>query len=58
MAYSQVAIYGMNEKVRVMYKKHLQQLEAPESAFSWNVALSAQAPFRASVVHKHQKPPA
>ena len=38
MAYSQVAIYGMNEKVRVIYKKQLQQHEAPDSAFPWNIA--------------------
>lgn len=32
MAYSQVAIYGMNEKVKVIYEQ-LQKHEAPDSAF-------------------------
>ena len=49
MAYSQVAIYGMNEKVRAAYKKQLQQHEAPDSAIicKLNLPLPREAPFRA-----------
>ena len=40
MAYSQVAIYGMNEKVKVIEKKRLQQHVAPDTAVSWSITRS------------------